>query len=61
MKTKPMTMLLVMLAGWLNQQQQQIIDYLKATGMLEYTFHCEKNVKINSELWHFMGVSVVVF
>jgi hypothetical protein len=29
MKTKPMTMLLAMLAGWMNQQQQQIIDYLK--------------------------------
>ena len=29
MKTKPMTMLLAMLAGWMNQQQQQIINYLK--------------------------------
>jgi hypothetical protein len=29
MKTKPMTMLLAMLAGWLNQQQQEIIEYLK--------------------------------
>ena len=29
MKTKPMTMLLAMLAGWINQQQQEIIEYLK--------------------------------
>jgi hypothetical protein len=28
MGTKPMTMLLAMLAGWLNQQQQEIIEYL---------------------------------
>ncbi len=35
MKTKPMTMLLAMLAGWINQQQQQqeVIEYLK--GSLE--------------------------
>ena len=30
MKTKSMTMLLAMLAGWINQEQQQIIEYLKA-------------------------------
>jgi hypothetical protein len=30
MKTKPMTMLLAMLAGWINQQQQEMIEYLKA-------------------------------
>ena len=30
MKTKPMVMLLAMLAGWLNQQQQEVIEYLKA-------------------------------
>ena len=24
MKTKPMTMLLAMLAGWINQQQQEV-------------------------------------
>ena len=30
MKTKPMTMLLAMLAGWINQEQQHIIEYLKA-------------------------------
>ena len=30
MKTKPMTMLLAMLAGWINREQQQIIEYLKA-------------------------------
>lgn len=29
MKTKPMVMLLTMLAGWMNRQQQEIIEYLK--------------------------------
>ena len=36
MKTKPMTMLLAMLAGWINREQQQVIDYLKAeNGILK--------------------------
>jgi hypothetical protein len=26
MKAKPVTMLLAMLAGWINQEQQQIIE-----------------------------------
>ena len=34
MKTKPMTMLLVMLAGWINREQQQIIEYLKAENTI---------------------------
>ena len=29
MKTKPYTMLLMMLAGWVNRQQQEAINYLK--------------------------------
>jgi len=29
MKTKPLGMLLMILAGWINRQQQEIIDYLK--------------------------------
>jgi transposase len=29
MKTRPMTMLLVMLAGWINRHQQDMIEYLK--------------------------------
>ncbi|MHC4756385.1 MAG: hypothetical protein ACYTBP_14715 [Planctomycetota bacterium] len=29
MKAKPMTMLLAMLAGWINRQQQEMIEYLK--------------------------------
>ena len=29
MKTKPYTMLLMMLAGWINRQQQEAIEYLK--------------------------------
>jgi hypothetical protein len=29
MQSKPLAMLLVMLAGWVNRQQQDVIDYLK--------------------------------
>jgi len=29
MKTKPWTMLLVMMAGWMNRHQQDVIEYLK--------------------------------
>ena len=29
MKVKPMGMLLVMLAGWMNRHQQDVIEYLK--------------------------------
>ena len=29
MKAKPMTMLLAMMAGWINRQQQEIIEYLQ--------------------------------
>ncbi len=34
MKTKPMTMLLAMLAGWINRQQQEMIEYLKAENQI---------------------------
>jgi len=34
MKAKPMTMLLAMLAGWMNRGQQQIIEYLKAENSI---------------------------
>ena len=29
MKTNPMTMFLTMLAGWINRQQQEVLEYLK--------------------------------
>ncbi len=29
MQAKPLAMLLVMLAGWINRQQQDMIDYLR--------------------------------
>ncbi|MEN6386191.1 MAG: hypothetical protein ABFD79_13480 [Phycisphaerales bacterium] len=34
MKTRPMTMLLVMLAGWINQHQQDAIEYLKTENAI---------------------------
>ena len=30
MQTRPWTMLLMMLAGWLNRHQQDVIEFLKA-------------------------------
>ena len=29
MRTRPWTMLLMMLAGWLNRHQQDVIEYLR--------------------------------
>ena len=29
MKIKPITMLIMMLAGWINKEQQHMIEYLK--------------------------------
>ena len=29
MRTRPWTMLVAMLAGWINQQQQEALEYLK--------------------------------
>jgi type I site-specific restriction endonuclease len=29
MKTKPVTMFLMMLAGWINREQQHMIEYLR--------------------------------
>jgi hypothetical protein len=40
MKTKPYTMLLMMLAGWINRQQQEVIEYLKAENSI--LRKCEK-------------------
>ena len=34
MKTKPMTVFLAMLAGWINRQQQEVIEYLKAENSI---------------------------
>ncbi|MCK5600885.1 hypothetical protein KAR91_03390, partial [Candidatus Pacearchaeota archaeon] len=34
MKTNPYTMLLTILAGWMNRQQQEVIDYLKAENSI---------------------------
>ena len=34
MKAKPMTMLLAMLARWINREQQQIIEYLKTENSI---------------------------
>lgn len=34
MKTKPMIMLLAMLASWIDREQQQIIEYLKAENYI---------------------------
>ena len=38
MKTKPMAMLLMMLAGWINKEQQHMIDYLGEENVVSDTF-----------------------
>ncbi len=65
-------MLLMILASWINREQQHMIDYLreensilrdgllKATGRTFFTFFSGENpVKICSELWYTMGCSGV--
>ncbi|OHB54173.1 MAG: hypothetical protein A2Y12_16995 [Planctomycetes bacterium GWF2_42_9] len=34
MKIRPWTMILTMLAGWINQQQQDVIEYLKTENAI---------------------------
>ncbi|MHC4103461.1 MAG: hypothetical protein ACYSR9_00870 [Planctomycetota bacterium] len=34
MKTKPWMMLVAMMAGWINRQQQEVIEYLKAENSI---------------------------
>jgi hypothetical protein len=34
MKTRPWTVLLAMMAGWLNRHQQEMIEYLKAENSI---------------------------
>jgi len=34
MKTRPWTILLAMMAGWLNRHQQEMIEYLKAENAI---------------------------
>jgi hypothetical protein len=44
MKTKPMTMLLMMIAGWMNREQQEIIEYLQAeNGIFISPYSCSRN------------------
>ena len=49
MKTKPMAMFLMMLAGWINREQQHMIDYLK-----------EENSILKSELLKATGKKRII-
>jgi hypothetical protein len=49
MKTKPITMLLMMLAGWINKEQQYMIEYLS-----------EENSILKSELLKATGKKRII-
>jgi hypothetical protein len=44
MKIKPLTMLLMMLAGWINKEQQHMIDYLKEENKILREKPCKKRI-----------------
>ena len=50
MKTKPMVMLLTMLAGWMNRQQQEIIEYLIAENGIHRLSNLEPPAQISYEV-----------
>jgi hypothetical protein len=41
MQGKPLAMLLMMLAGWINRHQQEAIEYLKEENTSNYCRHFE--------------------
>lgn len=48
MKIKPMGILLTMLAGYINRQQQEVIEYLKAENeaFLEFTLYRKHHTRL---------------
>ena len=52
MKTKPWMMLVAMLAGWINRQQQEAIEYLKEVCLSDGVLQAKILVNIsNSVSW----------
>ena len=49
MPTKPLVMLLLMLAGWINRQQQDVIDYLKEENKILREKLGKKRVILNDD------------
>ncbi len=49
MKVKPMGMLLVMLAGWMNRHQQDVIEYLKEENRVLREKLGKKRIILNND------------
>ncbi len=49
MQAKPLTMLLVMLAGWINRQQQDMIDYLKEENKILHEKLGKRRIILNDD------------
>ena len=49
MQSKPLAMLLMMLAGWINRQQQDVIDYLKEENKILREKLGKKRVILNDD------------
>ena len=49
MQTKPLTILLAMLAGWINSQQQEMIEYLKEENKILREKFGKKRIILNDD------------
>ena len=47
MRTRPWTMLLMMLAGWLNRHQQDVIEYLREENKILHEKIGKKRIILN--------------
>jgi hypothetical protein len=46
---QPWQLLLVVLAGWLNRQQQAVVDYLRAENQIVKEIHGKKRIVLNDD------------
>jgi hypothetical protein len=56
MKTRPMGILLIMLAGWINRHQQDAIEYLKAKNKILLDKLGKKRIILNDEQGMYLAV-----
>ena len=49
MQTKPLTILLLMFAGWINRQQQEMIEYLKEENKILREKFGKKRIILNND------------
>ena len=46
---QPWQLLLVILAGWLNRQQQAVVEYLRAENQILKEIHGKKRILLNDD------------